>query len=107
MRARRDRTGLVVGNMIRWLLWNLYCQRGRRCACLSVTDPGNAPPGAVVTMGWTCGGCGTSYERTVMVGNDGTFTLSDPRRLRVKRGRKQGIQLQEGESVIFRNGGPW
>lgn len=63
--------------MIRWLLWTLRCRRGERCAHLNfeAVDP-DAPAGAVVVCEYRCGGCGTSYRTTALVGSEGAFTQS-------------------------------
>lgn len=49
--------------MRRWLLWNLRCLRGRRCARLTIDaiEPAELPALAVVQLDYTCGGCKTNY----------------------------------------------
>jgi hypothetical protein len=47
------------GAMKRWLLWNLRCLRGRRCARIVIGL--EAPEGIHIAVEFTCGGCGTRY----------------------------------------------
>lgn len=62
--------------MSRWLRWNLICFRGRRCTHLVIdTDWGDnldevelPPDGTVVGFDYTCGGCGTRYRSTALLG---------------------------------------
>lgn len=68
--------------MRRWLRWVLVCRRGSRCADLHFTELGeNAPAGAMAVAEYICGGCGTKYKITALIGNDRSFTESE--RLRV------------------------
>lgn len=47
--------------MKRWLLWNVRCLRGRRCARI-VVEMGELPIGSsAVMVEFTCAGCGTRY----------------------------------------------
>jgi hypothetical protein len=65
--------------LIRWLLWNLRCLRGRRCANLVVEwCDTNAPQGTVIGFDFTCAGCGTDYRQTVIVG-EGEEVIQAPR----------------------------
>lgn len=69
--------------MIRWLLWNLVCWRGRRCADLLVegaqmhesVDPALVV-GTSVKMEFRCAGCGTLYRRdALLTGTDSVVHL--------------------------------
>lgn len=68
--------------MKRWLLWNLYCLRGRRCADLVVdmVDPRVAVD-SILINDFTCGSCGTHYRREALVIAPGVFVLSERRLL--------------------------
>lgn len=59
--------------MTRWLLWNLRCLRGRRCARLEVLNVESPVTGAVFVMDYACGGCGTIYRSEALAG-EGGFT---------------------------------
>jgi hypothetical protein len=58
--------------MKRWLLWNLHCLRGRRCADCVIVNPDDlqaqldehfvAEQRANIGIDYTCGGCGTNYR---------------------------------------------
>lgn len=71
--------------MRRWLLWTFLCRRGRRCADVVLEEMGMTNEvgdpidflGAVGVIQYTCGNCGTSYTRSVILGNDGAFTQAD------------------------------
>lgn len=71
----------------RWLLWNVRCQRGRRCANMTFIGPpegidiADVPPGSVVHMDYACGACGTAYHTSAILNGD-TFTQTDRVRLR-------------------------
>lgn len=69
------------GGWRRWLLWTFRCRRGRRCANVVFDgfDPdGDYPPaGALVTFDYTCHSCETPYRLSVLVGEDGAFTVAD------------------------------
>lgn len=55
--------------MKRWLLWNIRCLRGRRCADVVVRPKDTMPAGTVLGVDYWCGGCGTHYQW-----NSETFT---------------------------------
>lgn len=66
--------------MIRWLLWNLNCWRGRRCADVRLAAT-QVPEeweeemvGAAAHLHFRCNGCGTEYRRDALLGLDGAFT---------------------------------
>lgn len=68
--------------MIRWLLWNLVCWRGLRCADGMLSgdlDEENHEvlAASTVILTYRCGGCGTEYSRGALIGNDGVYTHSD------------------------------
>lgn len=63
--------------MRRYLAWTFRCLRGRRCADVQLTQASFPIPGAMVYMGYLCSGCGTRYSRSVLLGNDGTFTQGE------------------------------
>lgn len=66
----------------RWILWNVRCRRGRRCANLVVNElGGDPPPGSVVMMDYTCAGCGTRYQASVLIGEDGSYTQAEKERV--------------------------
>jgi len=50
----------------RWILWNLRCRRGRRCAHL-IADPTGEPlpPRWRIRASYTCSACGTDYEHWI------------------------------------------
>lgn len=56
--------------MKRWLLWNVRCLRGRRCADVipaSINPAVAAADGAIINIAYTCGGCGTNYVRKAKI----------------------------------------
>jgi len=59
----------------RWLLWNLRCLRGRRCARLEVLNVEFPLPGSVFQMDYLCGGCGTLYRSEALAGEAGFTEL--------------------------------
>lgn len=73
--------------MIRWLLWNLNCLRGRRCADMLLDETfvpqeiEESIAGTVVSMTFLCKGCGTVYRRDSMLGLSGNFVHLDRRRV--------------------------
>lgn len=63
---------------MRWLLWNVRCWRGWRCADVRVdgTNLGaDVNPaivaGTSVKLSFRCGGCGTRYERNALITGPG------------------------------------
>lgn len=73
--------------VIRWLLWNVRCQRGRRCANMVFTGPPEGlpeefevPPGTIVTMDYQCGACGSVYHTSAIINGD-TYTQTDRERI--------------------------
>lgn len=67
----------------RWFLWTFRCLRGRRCAeaVLSKAEGPELPPGTVFVIEYECGGCGTHYRGTAIVGGSG---VTDTIRERVR-----------------------
>lgn len=63
--------------MKRYLLWTFRCLRGRRCADMQVSDASFPMPGVTIIMDYSCGGCGTHYSRSALLGNDGAYTQSE------------------------------
>lgn len=68
---------LVLPRPRRWLLWNVRCRRGRKCADLKISGHNCPVPGVVVHLEYWCGSCGTHYERSALLGFDGILTQSD------------------------------
>ena len=62
--------------MIRWLRWKFKCKEGSECVPLRIGDC-DAPPGAIITVEYECGGCGTLYNSTGIAGRDGTVAMMD------------------------------
>lgn len=83
--------------MKRWFLWNFYCLRGRRCANL-VPEPEQSmlPPGVLLHMNYTCGGCGTKYKSEFRW-NGHNFTGSRAITKEERKLRERGIVVQPGE----------
>lgn len=44
-----------------WVKWVLVCRCGRKCARAVATPIDEQPPGLVISVRYTCGGCGTEY----------------------------------------------
>lgn len=79
---------------VRWVLWSTACFRGGRCSKLTVVEIGplevngqvieldpDAIAGSHGVITWYCRRCGTHYQRSVLIGNDGAFTEGDPERI--------------------------
>lgn len=69
----------------RFVLWNVRCRRGRRCASLnlaSVVAEDALPPGSVIHMEWNCAACKMRYRGSVLVGQGGAYTESGRTRVR-------------------------
>lgn len=68
--------------MIRWLLWNVRCWRGRRCADVVLDGELDAEnhellAATSVRLTYRCDGCGTQYRRDALIGNEGAYTHLD------------------------------
>lgn len=69
----------------------IKCAGGLRCAEVEPTNLDEIPPGAIVKLEYTCGGCGTHYAWD---------SATQQRRIVEQPSRPSGgIMLEPGESV--------
>lgn len=74
---------LSAPDVRRWALWTTRCRRGRRCARLVTTQlDTDFSPGALLTIEYTCGACGTLYRTATIIGPDGSWVDGDRERVR-------------------------